>query len=120
MTVCVRNIADMLFLVIVTRHLSLLSTARPPARHDNMNATRSTDRRKDAATPARARNRLVVSCCPPTFERYHGCDGRESGQTTLGKGDDVRTGVTAILPHDGNLFQEKVPAAIFVGNASVS
>src|SRR5262245_16132046 len=38
------------------------------------------------------------------------------GQTTIIKGDDVRTGVTAILPHNGNLFKEKVPAAIYVGN----
>ncbi len=38
------------------------------------------------------------------------------GQSTLVRGDSVRTGVTAILPHGGNLFQEKVPAAIFVGN----
>lgn len=38
------------------------------------------------------------------------------GQATLRRGDSVRTGVTAILPHAGNLFHEKVPAAIFVGN----
>ncbi|MCA1577613.1 MAG: P1 family peptidase [Acidobacteria bacterium] len=38
------------------------------------------------------------------------------GHTTLIRGDDVRTGVTAILPHGGNLFREKVPGAIFVGN----
>lgn len=38
------------------------------------------------------------------------------GQVTLIEGDEVRTGVTAILPHPGNIFQEKVPAAIFVGN----
>lgn len=38
------------------------------------------------------------------------------GQTTLIKGDSVRTGVTAILPHGGNIFQQKVPAAVFVGN----
>jgi D-aminopeptidase len=38
------------------------------------------------------------------------------GQVTIVQGDSVRTGVTAILPHGGNLFQEKVPAAIFVGN----
>ena len=38
------------------------------------------------------------------------------GHTTLISGDSVRTGVTAILPHAGNLFQEKVPAAIYVGN----
>ena len=38
------------------------------------------------------------------------------GHTTLIRGDNVRTGVTAILPHGGNLFQEKVPGAVFVGN----
>lgn len=38
------------------------------------------------------------------------------GHATLQRGDSVRTGVTAILPHGGNLFQEKVPAAVFVGN----
>lgn len=38
------------------------------------------------------------------------------GQTTLIGGDSIRTGVTAILPAGGNLFQNKVPAAIFVGN----
>jgi D-aminopeptidase len=42
--------------------------------------------------------------------------GVKVGHTTLIRGDNVRTGVTAILPHDGNLFQEKVPAAIVVGN----
>lgn len=38
------------------------------------------------------------------------------GHATLVLGDSVRTGVTAILPHTGNLFQEKVPAAIYIGN----
>jgi len=38
------------------------------------------------------------------------------GHTTLIRGDDVRTGVTAILPHNANLFLEKVPGAVFVGN----
>lgn len=38
------------------------------------------------------------------------------GHTTLIRGENVRTGVTAILPHGGNLFREKVPASIFVGN----
>ena len=38
------------------------------------------------------------------------------GHSTLVEEDDVRTGVTAILPHAGNLFQEKVPAGIVVGN----
>jgi D-aminopeptidase len=38
------------------------------------------------------------------------------GHTTLNQGDSVRTGVTAIIPHSGNLFREKVPAGVFVGN----
>ncbi|MEK6649747.1 MAG: P1 family peptidase, partial [Bacteroidota bacterium] len=38
------------------------------------------------------------------------------GQTTIREGSEIRTGVTAILPHAGNLFREKVPAAIVVGN----
>ena len=36
------------------------------------------------------------------------------GQTTVTGGENVRTGVTAILPHSGNLFREKVPGAVFV------
>jgi D-aminopeptidase len=43
-------------------------------------------------------------------------DGVEVGHTTITQGDDVRTGVTAILPHPGNLYREKVPGAVFVGN----
>jgi D-aminopeptidase len=42
--------------------------------------------------------------------------GVEVGQTTIIHGDDLRTGVTAIVPHPGNLFREKVPGAVFVGN----
>ena len=42
--------------------------------------------------------------------------GVEVGQTTIIRGDNIRTGVTAVLPHSGNLYREKVPAAIFVGN----
>lgn len=42
--------------------------------------------------------------------------GVQVGHTTLIKGDSIRTGVTAILPHQGNIFQEKVPAAIYIGN----
>jgi len=40
----------------------------------------------------------------------------EVGQTTIIRGDNIRTGVTAVLPHSGNLYREKVPGAIFVGN----
>ena len=42
--------------------------------------------------------------------------GVKVGHHTVIRGDNVRTGVTAILPHDGNLFRNRVPAGIFVGN----
>ena len=42
--------------------------------------------------------------------------GVKVGHTTLMRGDSIRTGVTTILPHPGNLFQQKVPAAVFTGN----
>jgi len=42
--------------------------------------------------------------------------GVEVGQTTIILGGDIRTGVTAVLPHSGNLYREKVPGGIFVGN----
>ena len=42
--------------------------------------------------------------------------GVEVGQTTIIRGDNIRTGVTAVLPHSGNLYREKVPGAIFMGN----
>ncbi|MFD2515162.1 P1 family peptidase [Pontibacter locisalis] len=42
--------------------------------------------------------------------------GVKVGHTTLIEGENIRTGVTAILPHEGNIFQQKVPAAIYVGN----
>src|SRR5687768_7371989 len=38
------------------------------------------------------------------------------GQSTIREGDSIRTGVTAILPHAGNLYRERVPAALHVGN----
>jgi D-aminopeptidase len=44
-------------------------------------------------------------------------EGVRVGHVTLVEGETVRTGVTAVLPHGGNLFQEKVPGAVFVGNA---
>jgi len=44
-------------------------------------------------------------------------DGVRVGHTTIVQGDTVRTGVTAIVPHGGNVFQDKVAGAVFVGNA---
>src|SRR5687767_11142741 len=42
--------------------------------------------------------------------------GVRVGHATVIRGENIRTGVTAILPHGGNLFQEKVPGVVFVGN----
>jgi D-aminopeptidase len=42
--------------------------------------------------------------------------GVRVGQVTIIKGDSINTGVTAIIPHSGNIFQNKVPAAIHIGN----
>lgn len=50
-------------------------------------------------------------------EPHHRCAGGQVGHTTVIRGDQIRTGVTAILPHAGNLFCEKVPGAVFIGNA---
>jgi D-aminopeptidase len=44
-------------------------------------------------------------------------EGVRVGHTTVVEGERVRTGVTAIVPHAGNLFQDKVAGAVFVGNA---
>jgi D-aminopeptidase len=43
--------------------------------------------------------------------------GVRVGHATIVRGDEVRTGVTVIVPHEGNVFRDKVPGAVFVGNA---
>lgn len=43
-------------------------------------------------------------------------EGVRVGHLTLDRGRDIRTGATAILPHGGNLYRDKVPAAVVVGN----
>lgn len=42
--------------------------------------------------------------------------GVQVGHRTLVSGESIRTGVTAILPHGGNMFTDKVPAAVYTGN----
>ena len=42
--------------------------------------------------------------------------GVRVGHRTIVEGDSIRTGVTAVVPHGGNLFQQKVPAAVHVGH----
>jgi D-aminopeptidase len=53
---------------------------------------------------------------PGRFNAITDVAGVRVGQVTLQTGDSVRTGVTAILPHGGNVFLDRVPAAIHVGN----
>jgi D-aminopeptidase len=74
-----------------------------------------------AQTPVRPRIRdlgVQVGVLPPgALNAITDVSGVMVGHKTLIHGDNIRTGVTAVLPHSGNLFQDKVPAAIFVGNA---
>ena len=73
---------------------------------------------QDAKRP-RARDAGVIVGVLPTgpLNAITDVAGVTVGHTTLIRGDNVRTGVTAILPHGGNLFREKTPGAVFIGNA---
>ena len=57
------------------------------------------------------------SLTPGALNAITDVNGVRVGHVTLREGDTVRTGVTTILPHGGNLFQDKVAGAVFVGNA---
>ena len=58
----------------------------------------------------------VGSFSPGKWNAITDVPGVLVGHTTVHEGKDIHTGVTVILPHDGNVFKEKVPAAIVVGN----
>ena len=61
---------------------------------------------------------IVIGVLPPgPLNGITDVAGVLVGHTTLVRGDDIRSGVTAILPHGGNLYREKVPGAVFIGNA---
>lgn len=72
----------------------------------------------DAQERPRAREAgVVVGILPPgPLNAITDVGGVRVGQTTVVEGERVRTGVTAILPHGGNVYRERVPAAIVVGN----
>ena len=53
---------------------------------------------------------------PGEFNAITDVTGVKVGHTTIIRGENIRTGVTAILPHDGNIYKLKVPAAVYVGN----
>lgn len=71
-----------------------------------------------AAQRARARDLGVKPgvFSPGALNAITDVAGVRVGQTTVTDGDSVRTGVTAILPHGGNLYADRVPAALHVGN----
>jgi D-aminopeptidase len=73
----------------------------------------------DAEERPRARDLGITCGTLPTgpLNAITDVAGIRVGHTTVIRGDNIRTGVTAILPHAGNLFQDKVPGAVFVGNA---
>lgn len=61
---------------------------------------------------------IVVGILPPGLNNaITDVAGVRVGHVTLVRGDSINTGVTVILPHGGNIFQEKVPAAVVIGNA---
>lgn len=69
------------------------------------------------ARPRAADIGLKIGVLPPgPLDAITDVVGVEVGQTTIIRGDNIRTGVTAVLPHSGNLYQERVPGGIFVGN----
>src|SRR5262245_3122504 len=72
-----------------------------------------------AQTKPRARDLGIMPgvLSPGSLNAITDVPGVRVGHTTIIRGDDVRTGVTAILPHDGNIFQDKVAGAVYVGNA---
>ncbi|HTH65036.1 MAG TPA: P1 family peptidase [Gemmatimonadales bacterium] len=77
------------------------------------------------AVPATAQQRprvsdlgISVGVLPPgPLDAITDVSGVRVGQVTIARGDSINTGVTAILAHEGNVFRDKVPAAIVIGNA---
>ncbi len=74
---------------------------------------------QEPAARPRARDiGLIVGTLPPgPLNAITDVEGVRVGQTTLIQGDTIRTGVTVVLPHGGNLFRDRVPGAVYVGNA---
>lgn len=92
-----------LLMVLAPRSAAAALDAMPPD---------STDTRPRAREAG-----VVVGLFPPgPLNAITDVAGVQVGHATVIEGDAVRTGVTAILPHGGNLYRERVPAAIYVGN----
>ena len=100
-------------------YLAIVLTLIPVA---NAADTETTDGRKRI----RDLGISIGTLAPGPFNAITDVDGVRVGHVTLNRGDGklepgkgpVRTGVTAILPHGGDLWREKVPAAVFVLNGT--
>jgi D-aminopeptidase len=93
----------------ITLLLLLLAIASPAMSQPGSESTNARPRARDIG--------LIVGILPTgPFNAITDVDGVRVGHTTLIEGDSVRTGVTAVLPHGGNIYRERVPAAIYVGN----
>jgi D-aminopeptidase len=80
-------------------------------------AIASPDRATAQARPRAREAGVAVGILPPgPLNAITDVAGVRVGQVTRHEGDSIHTGITAILPHEGNLFRERVPAAIRVGN----
>src|SRR5215470_13161015 len=110
MTVTMKNFSLRVSIWTVTLIATLVVSGRPTQMTQNQPPT--------APARSRARELGVKVGILPTGELNAITDvsGVLVGQTTLNRGDNIRTGVTAILPHSGNLFRQKVTGAVFVGN----
>ena len=97
------------------------STQRPaasPGPTGNAESTARQDETRQDATRPRARDLgiEVGIFTPGELNAITDVEGVLVGHATLVRGDSVRTGVTAIRPHGGNAFFDRVPAAIYTGN----
>jgi len=110
MTVSCRPYRPLLAFLILAALASLGPTGR-----DHAHATAGP---MQGEVRIRARDMGVVTGTmnPGPLNAITDVGGVRVGHTTVRQGERFRTGVTAIIPHAGNLFREKVPAAIVVGN----
>ncbi len=95
-----------------------MSMARRFARAGAALALASSALLAQTQTPVRARQLGVAPgiFAPGPSNAITDVSGVLVGQTTVDDGDSIHTGITAILPHAGNMFLQRVPAAIYVGN----
>jgi D-aminopeptidase len=59
----------------------------------------------------------VGTLAPGPLDAITDVAGVRVGHTTLNRGESIRTGVTIVMPPSANVFRDKVPGAVFVGNA---